>query len=155
MTGQFIARVLLAGLCGLQGLGTLAVDLNRTHATNPEWPGHARFHLVWQAAAFAWLALLEIVLIFVGAPFQEQRFYLAAILAGLPMLGFFAAFVGRRMYRGTLSDPNGIPSANFVIMNSHLRIDLSLVAETGVAFALAAIIAFYRHSGAGPVTPTW
>jgi hypothetical protein len=146
LTGQFIARVLLAGLCGLQGLGTLAVDLNRAHATNPEWPGHARFHLVWQAAAFAWLALLEIVLIFGGGPFQEQRFYLAAILAGLPMLGFFTAFIGRRIYRGTLSDPNGIPPANLTIMNWHRRVDLSLVAETGVAFVLAAIIALYRHS---------
>lgn len=146
MTGQLIARGLLAGLCGLQGLGTLAVDLNRTHATNPEWPGHARFHLVWQAAAFAWLALLEVMLILAGGPFQEQRFYLAAILAGLPMIGFFTALIGRSIYRGTLSDPNGIPPVNLAIMNSHLRVDLSLVAETGVAFVLAAIVALYRHS---------
>ena len=41
MTNQTIARDLLAILCCLQGLTTLAIDLNRTHATNPEWPGHA------------------------------------------------------------------------------------------------------------------
>jgi hypothetical protein len=101
---------------------------------------------VWQVAAFAWLALLEIVLIFGGRPFQEQCFYLAAILAGLPMLGFFTAFIGRRIYRGTLSGLNGIPPANLAIRNRHLRVDLNFVAETGVAVVLAAIIALYRHS---------
>ena len=48
MTHQTVARVLLAALCGLQGLATPAIDLNRTHATNFLWPGHARFHIVWQ-----------------------------------------------------------------------------------------------------------
>ena len=92
MTNQAIARDLLAALCLLQGLATLAIDLNRTHATNPHWPGHARFHLVWQTAAFAWLAVLEVPLVLVGGPLQEQRFYLAAILASIPMFGFFSAF---------------------------------------------------------------
>ena len=145
MTGQLIARVLLAGLCGLQGLGTLAADLNHTHATNPEWPGHARFHLVWQASAFAWLALLEIVLIFGGGPFHEQRFYLAAILAGLPMLGFFTAFIGRRIYRGTLSDPNGMQPLILTPRGRKIRVDLNLVAEICGLFVLAAIIAIYRY----------
>jgi hypothetical protein len=145
VTNQAIARGLLAAFCCLQGLATLVIDLNRTHATNPEWPGHARFHLVWQAAAFAWLALLEVVLVLAAGPYQEQRFYLAAILAGIPMLGFFAALIGRSLYRGALSDTNGVPPATIAVRGSNLRIDLNLVAEVGGVMALAAIIALYRH----------
>lgn len=144
MTHQVIARDLLAGLCFVQGLATLAIDLNRTHATNPDWPGHARFHLVWQTATFAWLALLEVVLVLSAGPYQEPRFYLAAILAGTPMLGFFTALIGRRIYRGTLSDPNGMRPVTIAIRGSVFRIDLNLVTEAGGLMTLAAIALLYR-----------
>ena len=145
MTHQAIARDLLAALCGLQGLATLAIDCNRTHATNPEWPGHARFHLVWQVTTIAGLALLEVVLVLASGPFQEQRFYLAAVLASIPMLSFFAAFITRGIYKGTLSDPNGVPPATITVRGSTLRIDINLVAELCGLLALAVIIALYRH----------
>jgi len=79
VTHVSIARGLLAILCGAQGAATLGIDLNRTHATNPRWPGHARFHLVWQAASYAFLSLLEVALVLAAGPWPEQRFYLAAI----------------------------------------------------------------------------
>jgi hypothetical protein len=120
VTNQVTARDLLAGLCFVQGLATLVIDLNRTHATNPDWPGHARFHLVWQAATYAWLALLEIVLVLAEGPFQEQRLYLAAILAGAPMFGFFAALIWRGNYRGTLSDLNGMQPVYLLMLLDEL-----------------------------------
>jgi hypothetical protein len=148
VTNQTIARDLLAALCLLQGLATVAIDLNHTHATNPDWTGHARFHLVWQTAAFAWLALLEVPLILVGGPLQDQRFYLASVLAGVPMLGFFTAFFARRIYKGTLSDPNGMPSLKIKVRGSTVCIDLNLVAEAGGILTLAAIVALHWHRGA-------
>ena len=144
MTVHAIARGLLATLCCLQGLATMAIDLNRTHATNPAWPGHARFHLVWQVATYACLALLEIVLVLAGGPFQGQRFYMAAILAAAPMLGFFIALIGRGVYRGTLSDPDGILPVTIAARGSNFQIDLNLAAEAGSLLALAAIVALYR-----------
>lgn len=146
MTNQTIARDLLAILCGLQGLGTLAIDLNRTHATNPEWPGHARLHLVWQVATVVGLAFLEVVLVLAPGPFPEQRFYLAAVLAAIPMLSFFAAFLARGFYKGALSDANGIQPLKIAAFNLTLRIDLNLVAETCSLLALAVSVALYRHS---------
>jgi len=125
----------------------LAIDLNRTHATNPEWPGHARFHLVWQVATVAGLALLEVVLVLASGPFQEQRFYLAAVLAGIPMLSFFAAFIAHGIYKGSLSDPNGMQPATIQVRGSSLRVDLNLAAETCGMLALAVIVAIYRQSG--------
>ena len=53
MNSQLLARILLTAFCVVQGLATIALDLNRTHATHP-W-----FH---------------------GPP-DAERFYLAAVLA--------------------------------------------------------------------------
>lgn len=145
MTTQTTARDLLVVLCCLQGLATVAIDLNRTHATNPQWPGHARFHLVWQTAAFAMLAIVEVVLVVAAGPFQEERFYLAAILTGVPMFGFFCALIARGVYSGTLHDPNGMKPLTISLRGSTLRIDLNLVAETVGALALLAIVEMYRH----------
>lgn len=150
MTSLSIPRELLVAFCCLQALATAALDLNRTHATNPQWTGHARFHLVQQTASIALLAVLEVFLILTGGPLQRQRFYLAATLAAIPLLGFCAAWVGRHMYGGTLSDPNGIPPLILKIRGSHLQIDLNTVIVPGGLLALAAVIALYSHSVVTP-----
>jgi hypothetical protein len=72
-----VARILLSLLCALQGLATLAIDFNRTHATNPAWTGHARFHVVWQSISVALLSILELALIWWHGPYQKDGFYLA------------------------------------------------------------------------------
>jgi hypothetical protein len=145
VTNQAIARDLFAIFCCLQVLGTMAVDLNRTHATNSGRPGHARFHLVWQVATIALLPVFEMVLLLAGGTLQDQRFYLAIMLAAIPILGFFAAFIGRGLYRGTYSDPNGFQPATIGIPGINMRIDLNLMAQMGGALALAAIIVLYNH----------
>lgn len=145
MTHVEIARWLLVLLCGAQGAGTLAVDLNRTHATNPLWPRHARFHLVWQAIGYALLSMLEVALILAPGPFHEQRFYLAAVLATIPMLSCMAAFLLRRVYSGALSDPNGIPPVTVEAFGSEFHIDLNLAAEVAALFMLLAILALFSH----------
>lgn len=145
MTHVAIARGLLALLCGTQGVATLAIDLNRSHASNPQWPGHARFHLVWQVISYALLSLLEVALILVAGPYREQRFYLAAILAGIPMLSCLVAFLCRKMYGGALYDPNGIQPVRIQAFGSEHYIDLNLTAEVMALLMLLAIVALFRH----------
>ena len=144
MDHQAVARILLAVFCGLQGAGTVAIDMNRTHATHPHWPGHARFHVVWQTATVTALSLLEIALLLVRGPFEAQRVYLAVILAGLPMLGFFIALVLRRIYGGTLSDPGGMPPLTVAVRGMQFRVDLNGVVEAVGVALLAALVALYR-----------
>ncbi len=144
MDHHAVARFSLAVFCGLQGAGTVAIDMNHTHATHPQWPGHARFHVVWQTATVAALSLLETALILVRGPFEEQRVYLAAILAGLPMLGFFIALSLRGLYGGSLSDPGGVPPLIVAVRGSEFRLDLNVVAEVGAIAVLVAIVALYR-----------
>lgn len=145
MTHSSIARGLLALLCGLQGLGTLVIDLGHSHATNPEWIRHARFHVVWQVIDAVLLSIVELLLILSPGPFPDERFYLAAILASVPMLGFFGAWIGRRIYGGALSDPNGIQPVRIVVFGSERHIDLSLVTEAVALGMLLAIVLLFRR----------
>jgi hypothetical protein len=140
-----LARWLLVLLCGAQGVGTLAIDLNRTHAANPLWPRHARFHLVWQAVSYALLSLLETALILAPGPFQEQRFYLAAALAAIPMLSCLAAFFFGRMYGGSIVNPDGISPIRVVIRGAELHIDLNLAAEVLALFILFGTLVLFNR----------
>jgi hypothetical protein len=48
-----LARVLLTLVTLGYGLATIFADFNKTHAINPKWTGHARFHVVWQISSYA------------------------------------------------------------------------------------------------------
>lgn len=148
MDHQLLARILLAVYCGLQGLGTAIIDLGRTHATHPRWIGHARYHVVWQTCTVLVLAVVELALLLGPGPLLSERFYLSVLLAGVPVVGFFAALVTRRLYGGTLSDPEGIPPLKLRIGNSSRDIDLNVVAEVAAVCALLAIVAIFRSGQA-------
>jgi hypothetical protein len=138
-----LAQVALSFLCTVQGLATLAIDFNRTHATNPSWPGHARFHLVWQSISIALLSILEIVLIWWQGPYQRENFYLAFILAAVSPLGFIIAWMGRRIFGGTLSDPNGIPPVRLMLFGRQFSIDLNFAAVVAALISLLVILGIY------------
>ncbi len=145
MGHQATARILLAVFCALQGAGTVAVDMNRTHAANPLWIGHARFHVVWQSATIVALSLFEIALLLWHGPEAELRFYAAATLAAIPAFGFFAAFFARRIYAGSLSDPNGVPPLRIKIASSHYRVDMNLVVECAALMVLTALTLYFSR----------
>jgi nitrate/nitrite transporter NarK len=144
LTNQQLACDLLAFFCASQGAATLALDLNRTHAANPLWLHHARFHVVWQASTTAALAGVELALLFAFGPIAPGRFYLVLALAGMPVFGFFAALFSRRIYGGTLSDPNGIRPLRIRSGKTDYRVDLNLVAEIAAIFSIIVILVLYR-----------
>ena len=59
----FIAKVLLTMISIGFGTITPLIDFNESHATNPLWTGHARFHLVWQVNAMILTAFLCLILL--------------------------------------------------------------------------------------------
>jgi hypothetical protein len=69
-TDNLIARVLLT----LNALGYSLVpvfaDFNKTHATNPLWTPHARFHVVWQVTSYCGIGLIALALIWTLAMVQ-------------------------------------------------------------------------------------
>src|SRR6516225_4545034 len=100
------ARILLT----LAALGfsaiTIIADLNKTHASNPAWTGHARFHVVWQILSYSGIGLIALYLIWAGG---IERLYLAAALSFAIYGAFFTTVFARPMYKGTLYDQNGYP----------------------------------------------
>jgi hypothetical protein len=145
MSHQEAARIFLAIFCVLQGAGTLAIDLSRTHATHPNWLGHARFHVVWQSSTTAMMAIIEVALLAWKGPMECERFYLACLLASLPICGFFVATLTKGIYCGTLSDPGGMPPFNLRLRGRVLRIDLNVVAEILGTLSVIGLAIFYGH----------
>jgi hypothetical protein len=139
------ARLLLALFCLIQGLATMAIDLNRTHATNPLWTGHARFHLVWQVSGTAIMAALEVLLILWPGPAYEERFYLAALLAVVPLLAFLMALLFRQLYAGSLQDPNGIPQARLRLLGRVRRIDMNLFAVIAGLLVVGGLVLTFAY----------
>lgn len=144
MTYHDLARDSLAAFCIVQGAATIALDLNRTHATHPQWLGHARFHVVWQTATVAALSVFEVIVLFIGGSNHPQGFFFVLLLAAAPVFGFFAALLARSIYGGTLSDPGGIPPMRVRIGARMLRIDLNLATEVLAVVFLTALFLMYR-----------
>src|SRR5579863_6894141 len=109
MSAASAARLMVSAIAAGQGILPVFIDLNRTHATNPLWPGHARFHLVQQVFTLLPAAGLELALLWWPGPGMGVRFYWAALLTATPLAGFLVATVARPLYGGALHDPNGIP----------------------------------------------
>jgi hypothetical protein len=105
------SRVVVTVVALTQGLMAVAIDCNRTHATNPQWPAHARFHVVWQVGTSVLFGLVEAALIWWRGSLGPERFYLAAALTGFPMLAFVTALIFRATYGSALHDINGIAPA--------------------------------------------
>ncbi len=88
--------------------------------------------------------MVGLVLIWYRSPYEAQRFYLAALLAALSPLGFLTAFISRRLFAGTLSDPNGIRPVRLWLLGSLRTIDVNLAAVTGALLSLLALIAIFN-----------
>ena len=102
-----IARILLTLTVLGYALVTIKADFNKTHATNPAWTPHARFHVVWQILSYVGVGLVALYLIWIDGPRPLERLYLAAALSVAIYGGFFAAVLARPVYGGALYDENG------------------------------------------------
>lgn len=144
MNVAFLARSIVTAIAAGQGIAPVFIDLNRTHATNPRWPGHARFHLVQQVFTLLPAALIEVALIWWPGPAVAKRFYLAALLTATPLAGFLIATLTRSAYGGALYDPNGIQPLRFHIGAREVTIEINVVLITAAFLLLIAAVFLFR-----------
>jgi hypothetical protein len=102
-----VAKILLTLTVLGYSLGTIKADFNATHATNPKWTAHARFHVVWQILSYSGIGLVALYLIWIDGPRPIERLWLAAALSAAVYGAFFAAVFSRPAFNGSLFDDNG------------------------------------------------
>ena len=108
-TDHLLARILLTLNTLGYSLGPAIADFNRTHATNPQWTAHARFHVVWQVLSYCGIGLIALGLIWIGGATAPMRLYLAALLTLAVYVSFFATVFSTRFFGGSVFDANGYP----------------------------------------------
>lgn len=103
----FLARILLTLTTAGWAAATVIADFNKTHATNPTWTPHARFHVVWQISSYVGFGLLALALIWWPGPLAVERLALVALMSAIVYAGFFAALIAMPIYGGRAYDDNG------------------------------------------------
>jgi hypothetical protein len=147
--GNLIARILLSLVTLGYSLATILADINKTHATNPTWTPHARFHVVWQVASYAGLGLIALALIWVPGPYAVARLYLAAAFAAAVYVGFFLALFTMRLYGGRTFDDNGYPPFAVPLGRRPKLWDVNVTAFSAFSVVLlAALVLITRSAGA-------
>jgi hypothetical protein len=102
-----LARILFTLMTAGWAFATVIADFNQTHATNPKWTGHARFHVVWQISSYVGLGILALALIWWPGPLAVERLALVAVMGTIVYAGFFVAVFAMPLYGGAAYDDNG------------------------------------------------
>lgn len=95
-----VARILFTLMTAGWAVLTVFADFNKTHATNPKWTPHARFHVVWQISSYVGFGLLACALIWWPGPLALERLYLVALMGAIVYAAFFAALIAMQIYGG-------------------------------------------------------
>ncbi len=102
-----LARILFTLTTAGWAVATVIADFNKTHATNPKWTPHARFHVVWQISSYVGFGLLALALIWWPGPLALERLYLVALMSIIVYAAFFVAVLTMPIYGGGAYDANG------------------------------------------------
>jgi hypothetical protein len=116
-------------------------DFNKTHATNPKWLPHARYHVVWQVMSYICMALIALYLIWGSADdFGLAGLWLAAGLAASPYIGFYAAAIAKPFYGGAQYDQNGVLPVHVALGGKRVAFDVNMTVFTFMSLLLVAAV---------------
>ena len=108
-TLHLTGKILISLATVIYGFIPLFVDLGKTHATNPLWTSHARFHVVWQVIIMFFLAITGLYFLWFSDTTESYSINLPFLFGLIVLGGFLLNVLVRHLYKGTLSDPNGVP----------------------------------------------
>lgn len=124
-------------------IGPMFADFNQTHATNPLWTPHARFHVVWQVLSQAGVSCVILYLIWSPSDLHTLHLTLAAFLNYVWIASFYATLASMKLFGGALKDVNGIKPFRFNIFGTIYLVDTNLFGS--VILMLINTVAFALH----------
>ena len=145
-----LARILLTIVTAGYAVAPLIADLNSTHATNPLWTRHARFHVAWQVLSYSGFGLIALGLIWIPGPHATARLYLASGFAVVVLFAFFITFASMRSFGGAHYDANGYLPKPVSIFGRVVKFDANTTVFAIVTVIL--LVALFSISGAAEAT---
>lgn len=121
------------------GVLTPILEMGMTHVVNPDWPGHARLHEVWQLLTNSSLAMLCLWLIWCS---RQLRF--PALIAFIISFGFLVAYALSPLYGGTMRHSDG---SEIAIGGVNIAVAMMLVTTIAIGAVLAST---FRTPREGP-----
>lgn len=125
-----IPRLLFTLIAIAISVGPMFADFNKTHATNPLWTPHARFHVVWQVLSQTGVSLIILYLLWNDSADYSTHITLAAVLNYVWGASFYATLSSMRIFDGSLKDVNGIKHFRFNILGKIYLVDTNLFGGT-------------------------
>lgn len=127
---NLISRLLFSLVSVALIFGPAKADFNATHATNPLWTPHARFHVVWQVLSNSAISLVALYLLWTPSDDYFTYIVLAAVLNFIWLIAFFLTLASMSLFDGSLADVNGIKPFNFNIFGTVYQVDTNLFGAT-------------------------
>lgn len=123
-------RILFTIVAVMIAVGPIFADFNKTHATNPLWTPHARFHVVWQVLSQNGISLVILYLLWSRSSDYDTHIVIAAILNYVWGASFYTTLATMKLYGGALKDVNGIKPFRFNIFGTIYLVDTNLFGGT-------------------------
>ena len=106
--------------------GPVLRDIGSSHLQNPDWVGHARFHLAWALALMASLGILNLYLIWVDSKKHTGALYLSFLLQAFNIGGFWIAAIFSNAYNGNIVIANGDHHISIMGLNENVFVFIVL-----------------------------
>lgn len=121
-----VPRILVSIIALAVSIGPMFADFNKTHATNPLWTPHARFHVVWQVLSQAGVSMVILFLLWTKSADYLTHIWIAVVLTYVWLGSFFVTLASMSLFDGSLKDVNGIKPFRFKILGQIYLVDTNL-----------------------------
>jgi hypothetical protein len=134
---NLLPRILMTITAVALTIGPAVADFNKTHATNPLWPPHARFHVVWQVLTNSSLCLMMLYILW--TPLVDEynlQLALAAMVQAAILVPIYVTIACMGLFDGAQKDVNGLRPFRFNIGGNIIELDTNVVGFTNIIAVL-------------------